>query len=242
VIDNILLSSSAIISPNILPLQGRLAATPGSSDYQAYYDPNLDVTWAASAGQSDPGTWSSIQAWVDDLTIAGIGGWRLPKADANGDGAIVNCANASLAECLDNEMGFLYWQEAVSQSNQRVFSDIFSAQYWSETSSTTSPGTLAWMFQFTDGGQGEANKSGSRYGWAIYPGDVANATAQCDLNNNGKIDAGDLSQVIRMALGTRPENLECDLDNGGAGNGSISVTDVTVVTKMALGLISPIIN
>jgi hypothetical protein len=30
-------------------LQGRAPATPGGTDYQAYYDTDLDITWVANA-------------------------------------------------------------------------------------------------------------------------------------------------------------------------------------------------
>ena len=30
-------------------LEGRLPATPGGTDYQAYYDTDLNITWAADA-------------------------------------------------------------------------------------------------------------------------------------------------------------------------------------------------
>ncbi len=60
---------------------------------------------------------------------------------------------------------------------------------------------------------------------------------RCDLNSNGRIDASDSLQVLRMALGNIADNLECDFDNNGAGNGAISVSDYIVVTKIALGII-----
>ncbi|HMU63228.1 MAG TPA: hypothetical protein PKD35_00935 [Nitrosomonas sp.] len=68
----------------IAPLESRLGG-------QAYYDPNLNITWLANAnagaGSSfDDGvnttdgrmTWTSANAWTASLNIGGITGWRLP--------------------------------------------------------------------------------------------------------------------------------------------------------------------
>jgi hypothetical protein len=49
----------------ILPLEGRLPATPGGDDYLAYYDPNLDMSWAADAGiLGASGGWSNAVTGV----------------------------------------------------------------------------------------------------------------------------------------------------------------------------------
>jgi hypothetical protein len=75
-------------------LLGRLEATPGSGDYQAYYDDELNITWLADAnfarttGYSDEYSadgsmpWSVANAWAASLNIQGISGWRLPEAGA----------------------------------------------------------------------------------------------------------------------------------------------------------------
>ena len=63
-----------------------------------------------------------------------------------------------------------------------------------------------------------------------------NILPRCDLNGNGKIDAGDLLQVVRMALGIIPGNLVCDINFEGIGDGVISAADVTLVSRIALGL------
>jgi len=43
-------------------LLGRLAATPGGTDYQAYYDDVLDITWAANANINGAAGWSAQMA------------------------------------------------------------------------------------------------------------------------------------------------------------------------------------
>ena len=75
-------------------LLGRAPLTPGGTDYQAYYDSDLDITWLANAnlaatnsfgvagvratGQMD---WNTANAWVGALNSAnylGMTNWRLP--------------------------------------------------------------------------------------------------------------------------------------------------------------------
>jgi hypothetical protein len=69
---------------------------------QAYYDTDLNITWLADANAGagsiyDDGsnttdgrmTWTNADAWVSNLTVAGIGGWRLPDTNPI-DGATLN--------------------------------------------------------------------------------------------------------------------------------------------------------
>jgi len=77
--------------------------------------------------------------------------------------------------------------------------------------------------------------------WAVRDGDVI-TLLRCDLNVNGKADAGDLSQVFRMVAGIIPEDLDCDLNNGGSGDGVVSTADVVIITRIVLGIIPAILN
>lgn len=87
-------------------LFGRLPSTPGGSDYQAYYDADLGITWQADANLSltqsfgvptDSGSfppngkvslyngsmyWSTAQLWIAGMNAAnylGFNDWRLPR-------------------------------------------------------------------------------------------------------------------------------------------------------------------
>lgn len=73
-------------------LVGRLPVTPGGTDYQAYYDPNLDISWlanvlAGAGSEFDDGvsatdglmTWENANAWAASLSVKGVTGWRLPE-------------------------------------------------------------------------------------------------------------------------------------------------------------------
>lgn len=84
-------------------LVGRLASTPGGTDYQAYYDDVADLTWlrdpnyAYSSGYARENAndisfdtnginvygqmgWQAANDWAAQLVVAGVGGWRLPTA------------------------------------------------------------------------------------------------------------------------------------------------------------------
>jgi hypothetical protein len=78
-------------------LLGRVPLTPSGTDYQAYYDTVLDITWLAHANAGagsihDDGSsttdgrmsWASAQAWIAALNAAshlGSSHWRLPGVD-----------------------------------------------------------------------------------------------------------------------------------------------------------------
>jgi len=81
-------------------LVGVLPATPGGTDYQAYYDDVADLTWLANANAAvgsvydtySPGSgrmnWADANSWAAGLDIDGVTGWRLPDTvDVGNDGA-----------------------------------------------------------------------------------------------------------------------------------------------------------
>ena len=156
---------------NALPLEGRLPSTPGGSDYQAYYDPNLDITWAANPTLGGLIDWATANSWASSLTIDGIGGWRLPSSDVNGDGTVINCSGGGVPGCEDNEMGYLYWEEGITSSTPAPFGSVPASPFWSGTDlgSTTS----ALGLDFSSGSVFSASKTFSRYAWAVQSGDVA---------------------------------------------------------------------
>ena len=77
-------------------LEGRLPVAPGGTDYQAYYDSDLGITWLADAnyaatedfgitGVNPNGTmdWHEADDWVTAMNNAeylGVSIWRLPEA------------------------------------------------------------------------------------------------------------------------------------------------------------------
>lgn len=157
-----------------LPLEGRLPSTPGGSDYEAYYDPNLNITWAADASINGFGGLESQAALISELTIGGINNWRLPTADINGDGIVESCF-ASVDGCLDNELAFLSVLEGINSDNPGPFANVLARFYWSSTVREDSDYPASpWFFGAPSGALvvtfGPEFEFG---GWAVHNGDVA---------------------------------------------------------------------
>lgn len=165
------LATSLAHAAAVQPLEGRLETSPGSGIFQAYYDPNLNVTWAADANGNSILNWSTQQAWAAGLTIGGVSGWRLPSADVNGDGTVIDCTNGGIAGCADNELGFLYWEEGITALSPAPFSNV-GGTYWSATTDTGSA-IKAWAFHIDSGAQNTNFKSGGGFAWAVRSGDVS---------------------------------------------------------------------
>jgi hypothetical protein len=155
-------------------LLGRLPATPGGTDYQAYYDEQLNITWAADPNiKATMNNWSTANAWAAGLTIGGVSGWRLPSADVNGDTTVVNCSPGGVAGCADNEMGFLFWEEGITAGAPSPFSNVQAFVYWSGTEWALD-NSDAWYFTFNNGSQTAGSKSlTGLFAWAVRSGDVA---------------------------------------------------------------------
>ncbi len=153
-------------------------------DGLAFYDDETNLTWMADANSavdsaydtSYPGTglldWYDADAWVRSININGIGNWRLPNIDANGDGVIVDCFGGGVIGCEDNEIGFLYWEEGIRDTAPNPFSNVQSGYYWSETEFTRDP-SIGWSFDFLFGVYGILDKDNDAHVWAVYDGDVS---------------------------------------------------------------------
>lgn len=96
-------------------LLGRAPATTGGSDWQAYYDDVLDITWLADANHARTSgyhatgwmTWDASVAFIDTLNtgggLLGVTGWRLPYVfDVNADG----CPGLSRLDVLGVDCGY----------------------------------------------------------------------------------------------------------------------------------------
>ena len=116
-------------------LIGVLAATPGGTDYQAYYDDVADLTWLQDANAAGAGmSWSSANTWVAGLDVDGVTGWRLPDA-LNGDGTGpclgYSCTGSELGDLFYNVLGGVAGQSITTthNSNFDLFSNIQSNAY-----------------------------------------------------------------------------------------------------------------
>ena len=90
------LATSLLISAGTTDatLVGRLPATPGGTDYQAYYDTDLNITWLADANLAASNTfgtagikadgsmsWDTAGTWITNMNTTnylGYNDWRLP--------------------------------------------------------------------------------------------------------------------------------------------------------------------
>jgi hypothetical protein len=158
---------------------GVLPATPGGTDWQAYYDDQLGITWAADAGVRSPDSWENPMAWAASLTIDGVTGWRLPSMDVNNNDVIADCTTATQVDCKDNEYGHLFYygsgtvfEAGVTSTNPNPFDNIMAGVYWSGTEyAVNTAGALG--FNLRDGGlESVSGKGSSRYAWAVHDGNV----------------------------------------------------------------------
>lgn len=153
-------------------LTGRLPATPGGTDWQAFYDDELDITWTASGGLLGSGHWQPAVDWAAALVIGHAVDWRLPSMNVDGLGVPVLCNVVTQAECLDNELGYHYWHNGITAmaGSMDPFNNVVAAGYWS---SSTDGGSFAFTLSFDTGNQGAGGiGTDNAHAWAVHDGDV----------------------------------------------------------------------
>jgi len=168
-------------------LIGRLPATEGGADFQAYYDTDADLTWlsdanyaltsgyhlAAFRGQMN---WFTANTWAESLIINGVDGWRLPDTilpdqscdttNALGESYGFNCTGSELGNLFYNVLG----NSAGELTNTGPFSNL-TGFYWSATE-VASVDVAAWGMNIF-GQQTAQGKNLSFFGWAVHSGDVS---------------------------------------------------------------------
>lgn len=159
-------------------LMGRLAATSGGSDYQAYYDTESNLTWLADAnyamtsGYDANGlmNWADANGWAAELNIAGVDGWRLADKGASCIG--YNCTNSVMGNLFYNVLGNTGGSLI---SNTGPFSNVQSNFYWlaSGWAADWDDGSL-WkdVFSMGDGEMSEGTRTTNYYAWAVQSGDI----------------------------------------------------------------------
>jgi len=135
-------------------LLGHLPATPGGTDFQAYYDTVLNVTWLADANLAATNTfgvdgicfddvppcfstpsgspagamdWYISEQWIAAMNAAnylGVDDWRLPSMDLNGDGTVFPCEFQVEVACRDNELGYMHYINGVSLAAPGPFANV----------------------------------------------------------------------------------------------------------------------
>jgi hypothetical protein len=184
--------------------------TPGGTDYRAYFDPNLDITWAANALSLESRIdYIGALEWIGTFAIDGIGGWRLPNVDRNSD-LFAECADefSITTDCLDNELGYMFWIRNVASSAGAPFSNVQFGGYWA-LPDPNPEGDLAWQTHMGTGGTFTDFKYFGFFVWPVHDGDVL---AEIDTDGDGIPDSED-------AFPEDPTEWE-DTDGDGVGNNS----------------------
>jgi hypothetical protein len=211
----------AVASFNVsAALNGVLPATPGGSDFQAYYDDEADLTWLADASAAGTDmTWISAKNWAAGLNVAGITGWRL--ADTLQPDASCDSQDASGSygyNCTGSEMGNLFYNVLggsalssitdVHNANYDLFSNVQADGYWTATEWALLESN-AWMFVMGSGSQHPFNDKDVLYfAWAVHDGDVS---ADADGDGDGVIDSSDNCTLVYNPA-------QRDTDTDGYGN------------------------
>jgi hypothetical protein len=153
-------------------LTGVLPATPGGTNYQAYYDSTTNLTWLANANMNDTMTWPAAMSWAAGLDINGVTGWTLPTTTQPDSSCSGQSGGVSYGyNCTGSEMGELFYDAGITASSSSPFTNVQSGLYWSATE--YAPLTyIAWYFDFSNGVQYGGFKDFGLYGWAVHAGDV----------------------------------------------------------------------
>ena len=162
-------------------LVGRLAATTGGTDYQAYYDDVADLTWLADANANGVMNWADANNWAAGLTVNGVDGWRLAdtlQPDASCDNQSGGASSGF--DCTGSELGNLFYNvlggsayssiTTTHNANYGLFSNVQSDFYWTATELNTD---VAWVFGMNYGNQGTDLKTYNKSVWAVQSGDVS---------------------------------------------------------------------
>jgi len=157
-------------------LIGRLATTPGGTDYQAYYDDQLDISWAATANIGAPDDWFNLTAAASAYTVGGVSGWRLPYVDVNGDGNIVSC-NGVVTECQDNELDYMVWANGYYPMNLGPFANLDQSGIYASGTEDALDSNRVWQISLSvNRAPGSLSTSLKSYAsfqsWFVHDGDV----------------------------------------------------------------------
>ena len=148
-------------------------------------------------------------------------------------------ANGLLAPMPSGQLASLF--EVDPFTGDVIFPGFFDSDIYSSGVLRFDPTTVNLTSVFDAGDYGFPD-SGALLDAGVISSISADASLRCDLNNNGTIDAGDLSQVLRMVVDKIADDLDCDLDNGGFSDGVISIADFAIVTRIVLGITPEIYN
>lgn len=184
----------ALLAAGLLALANSAQAALIDRGNGLIYDDVLDITWlqdanyAQTSGYDADGllNWDDGVAWADQLEYQGFGDWRLasmsvaaglPTGTAD---QVVDCRNATEAECRDNELGYMFYYNLDGSPADTLVGDqtsidgvdLYNIQL-NYFSGTEIPAVdSAFFFQFFGGIQGGNVKPIANGAWAVRDGDV----------------------------------------------------------------------
>jgi hypothetical protein len=181
-------------------LQGRDLDGNSTNGFEAYYDTTLNITWLADANQSKTSgydadgfmDWGTAKAWVANLSVNGISGWRLPTMVDTGApgcdfaysgtdcGWNVNTSSSELAHLFYVTLGNKGFyntsgtggQSGWGLSNSGPFRNFAGGVYWFDVQYALVPDDV-WSFDNRTGFQFFNHVPNPAPAWAVRPGDVA---------------------------------------------------------------------
>ena len=207
----------------VLGLQGRDLDDNAANGPEAFYDPQLMVTWLRAASTAR-GNWATQKAWAEQDRY-GVSGWRLPTVrDIGNDGCNfgysgTDCgynvdATVVAEPGVDSEMAHLFYvtlgnkafcdtsgncpQAGWGLTNTGPFENLQADIYWSGTVYAPLPDRDAWDFDTHDGSQ--TNRDVQRhllYAMAVRPGDVAAVVPEVQTYAMLLAGLGALAVVVR---------------------------------------------
>ena len=142
---------------------------------EAYYSTDQDISWLANADGNGATDWDTQIAWAAALVVGSATNWRLPTSDVNGDNDIQNCWLGTNPNCIDNELGYLYWDIGITPDAPGPFNNVQAGSYWSSTEFGGTGGTSAYFTNFNNGNTSVHGKASLDYAWAVHDGMVGDA-------------------------------------------------------------------
>lgn len=164
------------------------------STFEAWYDPDLDITWLADANYSQTSgfdsdglmKWDQALLWAEGLDPygSGITGWRLPTTLQPDPSCGWQSPWASSGPgCAGSEMGHLFYRELNGVAGVSVFAsidpdlakftNIQADRYRSSTEYTGDVSyAYSWVFNMNGGYQNYYYKDAGVYAWAVHDGSV----------------------------------------------------------------------
>lgn len=212
-----------MVSTASAALLGRLPATPGGTNYQAYYDNVANLTWLADANYAKTSGyaaananwlsgsstttntitaggwmgWAAANTWAANLTVDGVGGWRLPttlEPDAScsnvykTDGSLsyqTGCTGSEMGNLYSNVLGGVAKDDLTTthNANYNLFSNVNVSNvnvgvdgfdlFWSATEYAPDTTNTAWLFLMSVDLQSVGDKAYGLAAWAVHSGDVS---------------------------------------------------------------------